>query len=141
MWKMIWPVAVAVLSNVFYNISQKSTPNGINAFCALMTTYVVAAIISGILFICTSGVDNVAGEIHKLNWASFVLGLAIVGLEIGFIFLYRVGWPISIGPFVCNTTLCLVLLVVGYFFYHELISIKQLIGMILCIGGLILITT
>ena len=35
---MIWPIALIVFSNIFYNICAKETPAGINPFAALSVT-------------------------------------------------------------------------------------------------------
>lgn len=140
MLDMLWPVMIVVLSNVFYNICQKSTPEGVHPFGTLMVTYVVAAIVTGIIFVCTAGLRNIPSELHKLNWTSFILGIAIVGLELGYIFLYRAGWKVSVGPLVCNIALAVVLIFVGALLYKEKITLTQVMGMILCSGGLILLT-
>ena len=68
-----------------------------------------------------------------------VLGLASIGLESGFIFLYRAGWNISIGGMVCNILLAISMLTIGYLFFQERISAKQFIGVLLCFAGLLLI--
>ena len=47
----MWPLIIIVASNCFYNICTKSMPEGINAFCALVVTYMTAAIITAALFI------------------------------------------------------------------------------------------
>lgn len=140
MWNMLWPVLVVVLSNVFYHICEKSTPQGINPFGAVMVTYLVGALVTAMLFVCTAGLSGVPGELHKLNWASFVLGVAIVGLEIGFVFLYRAGWKIGVGSLVCNIALAMVLVFVGVLLYKETVTLKQVIGMVLCSAGLVLLT-
>ncbi len=137
---MIWPLLITVLSNVFYNISQKSTPEGVNAFGTLMVTYLVAAGVTAVLFIATAGLGNAGMELRMLNWTSFVLGAAIVGLEFGYIFLYRNGWKVSVGSVVSNIMLAIVLVFVGALLYKEHISLKQILGMVLCSAGLMLIT-
>ena len=43
MWSMIWPIALVVGVNVFYHITTKSTPEGVNAFASLTITYLVGA--------------------------------------------------------------------------------------------------
>lgn len=140
MWNMLWPVLIVVSSNVLYNICQKSTPEDINAFGTLMVSYLVAAIFTGIVFVATVGFHNVGSEMHKLNWTSYVLGVVIVGLEMGYIFLYRAGWKISAGSIVCNIALAVMLVFVGVLMYKEHISVKQVVGMVLCSAGLMMIT-
>lgn len=140
MWYLIWPVLIIVLSNTLYNICQKSTPEGANAFGTMMVTYLVAAVICGVIFVVSAGLPNISAEFKKLNWTTYVLGAAIVGLEIGYVFLYRAGWKVSAGSIVCNIALAIVLVFVGVLLYKETITWKQVIGMVLCSAGLILIT-
>ena len=83
---------------------------------------------------------DVLTELGKVNWASLVLGFAIVGLEAGNVFLYRAGWKISAGSVVGNISLAIVLLFVGYFLFHEQITARHLIGVAVCAVGLLLIT-
>ena len=74
-----------------------------------------------------------------LNWAPFVLGFVIVGLEVGFIFAYRAGWQVSAASVVQSGFLAISLLAVGALAYHEPLTASKLIGIVLCIAGLIFI--
>lgn len=140
MWNMIWPVMVVVTSNVFYHISQKSTPSNVNAFGSLMVTYWVATLTSGLLFILSAKPQNVISELGKINGTALTLGLALVGLETGFLFIYRAGWKISMASLVANITLACLLVFVGALLYKEVITARQLLGMAVCAVGLVLIT-
>lgn len=136
---MLWPVLVVVGANTIYNISTKSTPANVNAFASLAMTYVMAALSSVVLFFLTSDSKNLLAELAKTNWTAYALGIAIIGLEFGYICIYRAGWKIGVASLVANISLACVLLVVGYFFYKEVITLKQLIGMGVCAIGLMLI--
>ena len=139
MWNMLWPVLVVVGANTIYNISTKSTPANVNAFASLAMTYVMAALSSVVLFFLTSDSKNILAELAKTNWTAYALGVAIIGLEFGYICIYRAGWKIGVASLVANISLACVLLVVGYFFYKEVITLKQLLGMGVCAIGLMLI--
>ena len=139
MWEMIWPVLIVVLSNTFYNICTKSTPSNVNAFGTLMLTYITAAILTGVIFLFLVKPENVIVELSKVNWTSIVLGIAIVGLELGYIFMYRSGWKVSSGALVANICLAIALLFVGAILYGENITVKQVLGIFICIAGLFLI--
>ena len=136
---MLWPVLVVVGANTIYNISTKSTPANVNAFASLAMTYVMAALSSVVLFFLTSDSKNLLAEITKTNWTAYALGIAIIGLEFGYICIYRAGWKIGVASLVANISLACVLLVVGYFFYKEVVTLKQLLGMGVCALGLMLI--
>ena len=139
MWNMLWPVLVVVGANTIYNISTKSTPANVNAFASLAMTYVMAVLSSVVLFFLTSDSKNLLAELAKTNWTAYALGIAIIGLEFGYICIYRAGWKIGVASLVANISLACVLLVVGYFFYKEVITLKQLLGMGVCAIGLMLI--
>lgn len=136
---MIWPVLIVVLSNTFYNICTKSTPSNVNAFGTLMITYITAAILTGIIFLFLVKPENAILELSKVNWTSIVLGIAIVGLELGYIFMYRAGWKVSSGALVANICLAIALIFVGAILYGENITLKQVLGIFICIAGLFLI--
>ena len=136
---MVWPLLLIVGSNCFYNICAKSMPEGTNTFGALTITYLVGAVLSAVLFVASVKPAEVFNEITKVNWTSFVLGLAIVGLEAGYVFLYRAGWKVGNGALTANICLAIALLVIGYYLYRETISVKQVAGIIVCGAGLFLI--
>ena len=138
-WNLIWPILIVILSNTFSNICMKSMPDNVNPFGALMVTYLVAGLISAIIFVYMSKPSNVIFELSKINWTSVILAIAIVGLEVGYVFVYRVGWSVSTASVVANIGLACVLLVVGYLLYKENVSLNQIIGIVVCMFGLVLI--
>jgi len=140
MWNYIWPIAMVVFANVFYNICTKSTPNNANVFLSLTVTYLTAAVISFTLFLAKGQRYSIGTEFTKLNWTSIVLGLSIVALEFGYICVYRAGWKISTASLVANICLACALIFVGLLLYRETITARQAIGIAVCIIGLILLT-
>lgn len=142
MFNYIWPIGLVVLANVIYNICAKSTPKDANAFLSLTVTYAVAGLASFIMFLVQGGFHTkLSAEAAKLNWSAFALGLAIIGLEIGYIYVYRAGWKVNSASLVANIVLACILLIVGFLLYRETLSAKQIAGIIVCIGGLVLINS
>ena len=139
MWNMLWPLLLIVGSNCFYNICQKSMPEDTNAFGALTVTYLVAAVITFTVFAISVKPENMLTQMHKVNWTSFVLGLSIIGLEAGYVFLYRAGWKVNNGALTANICLAVALLFIGFLLYKEQISPRQLAGVLVCGAGLYLI--
>lgn len=136
---MLWPILLILLSNTVYNICTKSTPGNVNAFGALMITYAVATIFTAVIFVFLVKPENVLTELSHVNWTSVVLGMVIVGLELGYIFAYRAGWKVSSASLVANIGLAIVLIFVGAVLYGENITLKQLMGILICCVGLFLI--
>lgn len=139
MFNYIWPLVLIILSNVLYQICAKSVPDKIDPFASLTITYLVGAIASLIMFLVLNKGGNILHEYQKTNWAPFVLGIVIVGLEIGTIYAYKAGWPISVAQIVQAAILAVILIFVGYMLYKEAITWNKIVGIIVCLAGLGLI--
>ena len=139
MWSMLYPILIIIVSNIMYNICTKSTPGEANAFAVLSVTYLIAAAVSFVTFFITSKGKNILMEFGKTNWTTFVLGIVIVGLELGYILAYRNGWAMKSASVTANIALAIALVFVSLIFYKEKITARQIAGIVLCGGGLVLI--
>ena len=136
MFSYIWPIALVVLSNIVYQICAKSVPETMHPLASLTVTYLVGAAISAALYFAVNRGGNLIREYSELNWAPIVLGVVIVGLEVGFIYAYKAGWQVSTASIVQSSFLAVALLAVGFFIYREQISASKAIGMLICLVGL-----
>ena len=139
MFSYIWPIALVVISNIAYQICAKSVPKDIDPFASLIITYLVGAAASAVLYFALGSGGNPVNEFRKLNWAPIVLGIVIVGLEAGWIYAYKAGWQVSTGFIVQSAFLSSALLFVGYFLYHEALTWNKIVGVVICMIGLIFI--
>lgn len=139
MLSYIWPIALVVLSNVVYQICAKSVPNGLNPFAALAITYTIGAGVSIALYFILNRNANLFKEFGKLNWAPFVMGLVVVGLEVGFIYAYKAGWQVSMTALVSSVILAVILIFVGFLIYKEAITWNKILGIVICLAGLFFI--
>ena len=135
----VWPMALVVASNVFYQICTKSVPEEVDPFASLIVTYLVAAAATAVLYFVLGSDGNLLKECGKLNWTSYVLGIVIIGLEAGWIYAYKAGWQVSTGFIVQSAFLAGSLLFVGYFLYHESLTWNKLVGVAICLAGLFFI--
>ncbi|HHT64442.1 MAG: EamA family transporter [Bacillota bacterium] len=139
MFMYVFSIVLIVTSNILYNVCQKSTPQKANPFSALLITYLVAIILTGIALLVYKTDKTILQSFKELNWTSIVLGVAIVGLEFGYLMAYRAGWNISVGSLVANILLALMLIPIGVLFYKEGFELNKILGAAFCIVGLILI--
>ena len=139
MFFYIWPMALVVLSNVVYQVCAKSVPKSIHPLASLTVTYLVGAVASGVLYYALNRGGNLLREYGNLNWAPFVLGLSIIGLEAGWLYAYQAGWKVSTAQVVQAAILAGVLLFVGYLLYHEALTWNKLVGVGVCMVGLVFI--
>ena len=139
MFSYIWPLALVIISNTVYQICAKSVPQKIDPFASLTITYLIGAVVSAVLYFVLNRDANIVQEYRKLNWAPVVLGLVIVGLEAGWIYAYKAGWPVSTAQTVQCAVLGIVLIFVGAFLYKERLTWNKLLGVGICLVGLVFI--
>ena len=138
MFSYVWPIALIVVANTFYQIAAKSVPDKIDPLASVTVTYIVGAAASAILYFVTNKDADLLAEYSKLNWAPFVMGIAVVGLEAGMIYAYKVGWPVNAASVTQSTILAIVLVFVGFMLFKEPISWNKIAGIAVCLAGLAL---
>lgn len=135
----VFPIILIVVSNIVYHVCQRATPQNVNPFSALLITYLTAAIFTVIVSQFYKTDKRFFQSFNELNWTSVGLGVAIVGLELGYLLAYRAGWNISVGSLVANIILAIMLIPIGILFFKEGFVLNQIIGVVFCMVGLILI--
>lgn len=136
---MFWPILLVVGADVVYQICAKSTPAEIDPLASLSVTYAVGAVVSAALYFLLNRGGSLAREYSHLNWTAFALGIAIVGLEVGSIYMYKIGWTVSTGPLVKNICVMVAMVLLGALAYREVITPTKLVGIIVCLIGVIII--
>lgn len=139
MFLFYFSIALTIVSNVLYHIIQKLTPVAVNPMLALAVTYLTAALVCIILLPFFPSPTGLADSIRQLNWASFALAFAIIGLELGFLLAYRAGWNISQGPIVSNVAVAIVLVPLGLVLFRERLTPINILGIAVCIAGLVMV--
>lgn len=134
-----WPLALVVFANILYNLSAKSIPRDCSPWTVLVVTYLTASFLSFVSYFIFEKDRDFLSSLAHTNWTGFVLGLSMVGLEVGYIFLYRTGWKISVAALLANVLLAVILLFIGLVFYREHLNMRQLAGIGLCLLGSFLI--
>jgi len=135
---LILTACLASFSTVLYNLFQKMTPVDANPALALTVTYGVAIGTTLMLFAFFPA-GSLGAAFQKLNWVSLALGLAIAGVEIGTLLAYRAGWELSLLGIMVNVLASLILVILGVVFFKEKITFINILGIVICITGLVLL--
>ena len=133
------PVLLVVFSNTVYQIAAKSVPEKLDPLASVTVTYLVGAAASFILYYALNRDADILAEYSKLNWAPFLLGLAIIGLEAGMIYAYKAGWPMNTLSVTQSTGLAIVLIFVSFIFFKEPVTWNRIAGVAVCASGIFLI--
>jgi len=139
MFLFYFSITLAICSSALYHFVAKSTPADVNFTVSLLVTYAVAFVITLFTFYFFPTSNGVTAELKKLNWASIGLAIAIVGIEFGFLLVYRSGWNLGIAAVLVNVVGSLIVLPVAVFFFRDKISWVNAAGIFVCLVGLVML--
>ena len=134
------PFVLAVLATAFHAVFAKGIPQTADTWLSLTVTYAVSALLCLLMFFVTAEDKNIIRQYKQVTMSSVLLGVAVIGLEFGFIEMYKKGWPVSQAGLMVNAMSAILLAIVGFLLYKEKITIKQIFGIIICIIGMFLVT-
>jgi multidrug transporter EmrE-like cation transporter len=132
-------LSVAIACRVGYHLVLKLTPAGVNPLLSLLVTYALVTVLFGALLVASPGGFEWRQEARQLNWTAVALAVAIVGLDLAFLFVYRSGFEVSLGALVTQSSAAMLLLVVGVVVFREKLSLANSAGIVLCLVGLWLV--
>lgn len=139
MFAFWWPLALIVLASVGYQVGLKEVSGGMHPLVALIMSYLSASVTAFLVYLLTSPKGHKLSELKKINPAALGLGAAVVGIEIGNIYMYRAGWTVNTAFIVTNGLIVLALMVVGAVCYGEKLRPRQLLGVVLAMAGISMI--
>jgi len=134
-----FPLLLIVGGNVLYQVSQKSMPKTANPLLTMLLAYAVSMTICAVAAAILPAGPGLVESIRTANWAVVALGAGIAMVEIGYLTAYRLGWKISVLPVLSSVVVALLLIPVGLLLFHEHVTLRSLLGIALCIGGLVLL--
>jgi drug/metabolite transporter (DMT)-like permease len=136
-WRIV-SLPLIVLGVLLYHLAQKSMPKHINPLLALTAAYALGCVLSLAILALGGEMKEGWALLRNQDWMPIVaLGLSLLPVELGFLYAYRTGWPISttsitVGPFIAIS-----LALIGLFWYHETLTLTKIMGIGLCVIGVI----
>ncbi len=140
MFSTWWPLLLVVLSSVGYQVGLKEVSGVGDPMISLMVTYLAASAVSFVIYFFQSlGKESFLRGVLSVNASALGLGLAIVGIEVGTLFMYMAGWAVNVAFVVANSLIVAALMVTGFLLYKEKLSLRQLIGVGISLAGILCI--
>ena len=136
-----FPPILIVAGLVVYQVSQKSTDQSVNPFVVIVMAYVIGilACVLGYFLIPRSDAALMP-MVRTAGWSALGIGVGAAAIEIGFLLAYRAGWNLSLLPVSVNVCGAVLLILIGLIVFRETLSLEKILGVLLCMGGLVLIT-
>ena len=92
-----------------------------------------------IYFFPPLGKESFLRGVFSVNVSAIGLGLVIVGIEVGTLFMYRAGWAVNVAFVVANSLIVAALMLTGFLLYKEKLTLRQLIGVGISLAGILCI--
>jgi len=132
-------ILLAIASSALYHFSARSTPAQVSFPVSLSFTYVVALVITLVIALVSPPAEGWGSELRRLNWSSVVLGVAIVGIEFGFLLVYRSGWSLGLAAVLVNVTASLLLVPAALWVFKDRLNWVNIAGILVCLVGLLML--
>ena len=139
MFLFYFSIALAIASSALYHFTQKQIPAEANPAVSVIVTYVVSLVLCLALLTVLRPAKGIAAALRDLNWASYALAISLVGLEIGFLLVYRSGWNIGLAAVLVNVFASLILVPIALLVFHEKLSPINVMGILVCLAGLVML--
>lgn len=140
MFSTWWPLLLVVASSVGYQVGLKEVSGIEDPMASLTVTYLAASVVSFVIYFFQSlGKESFLRGVLSVNVSAMGLGLAIVGIEVGTLFMYRAGWAVNVAFVVANSLIVAALMLTGFLLYKEKLTLRQLIGVGISLAGILCI--
>lgn len=121
-------LATIIVAGVVYHLAQKASGT---ASPWLMLAIAYAAGLALALVLAATQGSSVRWQPAAREWiAGLLLGLAAFGIEAGFFYVYRSGWPLASASVITNISVTSVLALVGIFVFKEQLSATRAWGLL-----------
>jgi multidrug transporter EmrE-like cation transporter len=139
MTPQITTAAIAIASVVTYQLCMKVVPQDLNPISALVTIF-STALVCTLIAAKFAPIDAPSWSFAEFSWVPVLVGVAIVGIELGYLMMYRSGWHLAAAPLVVMGSAAVILTPIGFLVFKQPWSSKYVFGLALCLYGLYLLT-
>ena len=129
--------ALTIVALATYQSFIKAIPQGVSPAFALVTFYVTALCCS-LIALKFAPIDIPKFSQSQISWAAVGAGVAIVGIELGYLLMYRAGWHLAAAPLFVVGGAAILLTPVAIMVFRQSMDIRFVAGMMLCLCGLYL---
>lgn len=133
-------ILIPMIAGVIYHLGQKRIRPELSPFVIFAMVYGISALLMLAGEVRTAGLRMDGFQSLKsedvLPLALILVG--VVGIEFGFLAVYRNGLPLNLSALASNIGQGLILILIGGYFYKEGLSASQLLGVGVSLAGLYL---
>jgi drug/metabolite transporter (DMT)-like permease len=130
-----FPLVVVIVSAVAYHLAQRAAGH------AAASPWPMLAVAYGLAFLvaATLAILSPHSADRGARTAGLWIGLAMLGIEAGFFFVYKAGWPLATASVIGNVSVTLILATIGIVMFGDHLSAARAGGIALAVAGAVLI--
>lgn len=132
-------LGLLVSSILAYQISQKLLPN-LSPWHLLIVVYGVALVVCLGFALADAQAKPVLEGLRSVTWPVLLLAASVVGIELGWILVVRAGGQVSLTGLIANASVAMLAIPMGVFVFRERLNPANLLGVLLCLVGLVLVS-
>jgi len=130
------PIMLVVASCVSYQLAQRSMSVAANPFAVVALVYALGIVACFALAPLVARPIGIA-DVHLLrDWPPWLLAASVVGIEVGYLLVYRTGWSLGTTVGVTYTLTIVLVAVIGATFFAEVLSLRRVAGLLFALAGL-----
>ena len=136
-------ILIAIFGLTVYQLAMKTAPHSLNPFSMLVGAYLFAAFACAAIAPIWSKVDGspMLPAMSGRNLLAFAfIAVSVILIEIGYLLVYRSGWSMAVAPATAQAATLSLVAIIGFTAMGERVTALRLLGLLLCIGGVVLIT-
>jgi drug/metabolite transporter (DMT)-like permease len=126
---MLATLGLVIMGQVVYQISQQAVPANASPLTVLSVAYFAAGTLCIVLAWPFGAFASGLNLRAALSWPTWLLAIAIVAIEVGYLTAYRSGWTIGTAFVTASTVTIFALAVISRAAFGHPLSVRQLAGL------------
>lgn len=133
------PLVTVIVAGIVYHLVQKGSGSAPSPWPMLAVAYGAAFALAALLALAAPAHGLAAARAPRVWIPGLLLGLAAFGIEAGFFFVYRAGWPLASASVIAGAAVTVTLALLGIALFGDHVSLARAAGIALALGGATLI--
>jgi uncharacterized membrane protein len=132
-------LGLLISSILAYQVAQKLLPN-LSPWHLLTVVYGLAFTVCLGFALFDQREKTLLEGLRGMTWPVLLLAASVVGIELAWILAVRAGGQISLTGLIANISVAMLAIPIGVYFFRERLSLPNLIGVAMCLIGLVLVS-
>lgn len=134
--------SVVIVSIAVYQTNMKLVSGALNPLHVLVTIFSTALLCTllAIKFVPALQTTTTEPFLSNFPYSAVIVGLAIVGVELGYLLMFRSGCHLASAPLVTMGGAAVLLTIIGAILFSQPLTARTIAGLVIVISGLYILS-